>query len=179
MVVVLAAFHYLLAGNEFTIITDHQPLMYLKTSKTSTKKPLRGRGFIGQFRTKIIYRPGQWNYLAEALSRLYTEDKNYPHTVQDPTQADSEDANSTLTLSTIPNPEDTSRFNTLDVDYTHNHSDCDSSCSIHQGVLDPSDYRNADPINLWGDYRSISSGRSDEEIQHSAQHWLDCFVLMC
>ena len=29
----LTAFHHLLAGNEFTIVTDHQPLMYLKTSK--------------------------------------------------------------------------------------------------------------------------------------------------
>src|SRR6195952_274098 len=144
----LAAFHHLLTGNEFTIVTDHQPLMYLQTSKTPTKKQLRWRGFIGQFRTKIIYRPGQWNYLADALSRLYTEDKNYPHTVQDPTQEDSENENSTLTLSTISNPEDMSRFDTLDVDYTHNHSDYDSSCSIHQAVLDPSDYRNAGPINF-------------------------------
>jgi len=86
----LTAFHHLLAGNEFTIVTDHQPLMYLKTSRTPTKKQLRWRGYIGQFRTKIIYRPGQWNYLADALSRLYTEDKSYPHTVQDPTQEDSE-----------------------------------------------------------------------------------------
>ena len=93
----LTAFHHLLAGNEFTIVTDHQPLMYLKTSKTPTKKLLRWRGFIGQFRTKIVYRPGQWNYLADALSRLYTEDKNYPHTAKDPTQEDSESDNTPLT----------------------------------------------------------------------------------
>jgi len=37
----LTAFHHLLAGNEFTIVTDHQPLMYLKTSRTSTKNQLR------------------------------------------------------------------------------------------------------------------------------------------
>jgi len=77
----LTAFHHLLAGNEFTIVTDHQALMYLKTSRTRTKKQLRWRGYICQFRTKIIYRPGQWNYLADALSRLYTEDKSYPYTV--------------------------------------------------------------------------------------------------
>jgi len=53
------AFHHLLAGNEFTIVTDHQPLMYLKTSRTPTKKQLRWQGSIGQFSTKIIYRPGQ------------------------------------------------------------------------------------------------------------------------
>jgi len=37
----LTAFHHLLAGNEFTIVTHHQPLMYLKTSRTPTKKQLR------------------------------------------------------------------------------------------------------------------------------------------
>src|ERR1700712_3669691 len=47
----LAAFHHLLAENEFTIITDHQPLMYLKSSKTPTNKQLRWRGLIGHFRT--------------------------------------------------------------------------------------------------------------------------------
>ena len=55
----LTSFHHLLAGNEFTIVTDHHPLMYLKTSRTPTKKQLRWRGFIGQFWTKIVYRPGQ------------------------------------------------------------------------------------------------------------------------
>jgi len=36
----VTASHHLLAGNEFTIVTDHQPLMYLKTSRTPTKKAL-------------------------------------------------------------------------------------------------------------------------------------------
>ena len=55
----LTSFHHLLAGNEFTIVTDNQHLMYLKTRGTPTKKQLRWREFIGQFRTKIVYRPGQ------------------------------------------------------------------------------------------------------------------------
>jgi len=58
----LTAFYHLLAGNEFTIVTDHQPLMYLKASRIPTKKHLRWRGYLGQFRTRIKYRPGQWNY---------------------------------------------------------------------------------------------------------------------
>ena len=41
----LTAFHHLLAGNKFTIVTDHQPLKDLKTSRTPTKKRLRWRGF--------------------------------------------------------------------------------------------------------------------------------------
>ena len=175
----LASFDHLLAGNEFTIVTHHQPLMYLKTSRTPTKNQLRWKGFIGQFRTEIIYRPGQWNYLADALSRLYTEDKNYPHTTQDPTQEDSEDDDSPLTHFIESNPANMSRFESLEVGYTNHYSDCNSDCSIHRVALDPSDYRNKSPINLWGDYPSISSGRGDEEIQHSAQHWSDCFVLMC
>jgi len=144
----LTAFHHLLAVNEFTIVTDHQPLMYLKTSRTPTKKQLRWRGYIGQFRTKIIYRPGQWNYLADALSRLYTEDKGYPHTVQDPTQEDSESDTSPLTHFTESDPKDMSRFKVLEVNYNHNHSDCSSNCSIHRAALDPSDYRNKDPIKI-------------------------------
>ena len=71
-----------------------------------------------------------------------------------------------------------SRFEALEVQYTNHCPDCNSDCSIHPAVLDPSDYRNKSSINLWGDYRSISSARSDEEIQHSAQHWSDCFVQM-
>jgi len=55
----LTAFHHLIAGNQFTIVTDHPPLMYLKTSRTPTKKQLKWQRYIGQFRTKIIYRPGQ------------------------------------------------------------------------------------------------------------------------
>ena len=72
-----------------------------------------------------------------------------------------------------------SRFETLEVVYSRHCSDCNSDCSIHQALLDPTDYRNKNPINTWGDYRSISSGRSNEEIQHLAQDWTDCFVLMC
>jgi len=53
----LRAFHHLLVGNKFTIVTEHRPLMYLKTSRTTTKNPLRWREYIGQFRTKMIYRP--------------------------------------------------------------------------------------------------------------------------
>ena len=46
-------------------------------------------------------------------------------------------------------------------------------------MLDSSDYRNKDSINLWGDYRNISRGRSDEEKEDSAKHWTDCSVLIC
>ena len=153
--------------------------MYLKTSRTPTKKQLRWKGFIGQFRIKIIYQSGQWNYLADTLSPLYTEDKNYPHTANNPTQENSESDTTLVTHYIESDFEDMSTFEPLEVDYSRNCLDCNSDCSIHQALLDPTDYRNKDPINTWGDYRSISSGRSEEEIHHSAQHWSDCFVRMC
>jgi len=99
--------------------------------------------------------------------------------VQDPTQQDSENVTPPLTHFTESDPEDMSRFEALEVNYNHNHSDCSSNCSIHRAALDPSDYRNKDPINNCGDYPSISSGRSNQEIAHSAQHWSECFLLMC
>jgi len=136
--------------------------MYLKTSRTPTKKQLTWRRYKGQFRTKIIYRPGQCNYLADALSRLYTEDKSSPHTMQDPTQEHSESDTSPLIHLTKSDPEDMSRFEVHEVIYNHNHSHCSSNCSIHRAVLDPSDNRNKHSINNWCDYQSISSGRSDE-----------------
>ena len=175
----LTSFHHLLAGNEFRIVIEHQPLLYLKTSKTPTQKQLRWRGFIGQFRTKLVYRPGQRNCLADALSRLYTEDNNYPHTAQDPTQEDLENEDSPLTHFIKSYLANMSRFEPLEVEYARHFSDCHSDCRIHQAMFNPSDYRNKDHINLWGDYRSISSGRSYEEIQYSAQHWTDCRGLLC
>jgi len=99
--------------------------------------------------------------------------------VQDPPQGDSESDTSPLTHFTESDPEDMSGFEVLEFNYNHNHSDYSSNCSIHRAALDPSDYRNKAPINNWGDYHRISSGRSDEEIAHSAQHWSDCFLLMC
>jgi len=120
--------------------------------------------------TKIMYQPEQWKYLADTLSCLYTEDNNYSLTRQDPTQQDSENGSSPLTHSTECDPGEISKFEVLMVSYNHNHSDCDDDCSIHQVVLDPSDYKNKNTINKWEDYQSISSGKSNEEIQHLAEH---------
>jgi len=171
----LTAFHNLRADNQFTTVTDYQPLMYLKTSRTPIKKQLRWREYIGQFRTRIIYWWGQWNYLAEALSPLYTEDKSYAHSVQDSTQEDSENDRSPLTHFTESDPEGMSRFAVLEFNYTHNYSDCSSDWSIHQAALDTNDYRNKDPLSTRSDYMSISYGQSNEAIAHSEQHWSDCF----
>lgn len=36
----LTVFHHLLVSNKFIIVTDHEPLMYLKTSRIPTMKKL-------------------------------------------------------------------------------------------------------------------------------------------
>ena len=50
----LTLFQHLLAGNEFTIVRDHVPMIYLMTRRTPTKNQLTWREFIGQFQTKIV-----------------------------------------------------------------------------------------------------------------------------
>ena len=91
----LETYHYILAGTEFTIVTDHQPLTHLKTTRHPTQRQLRWKMFIGKFRARIEYRPGKWNYLADALSRLYKGEENNPIYLTDPTNTDDDSSNQT------------------------------------------------------------------------------------
>jgi len=68
---VLVVFDHLLAGHEFTIVTHHQPLMYLRTDRRPTRKPMRWRTHLANYMAKIVYKLGATNYLADALSRFY------------------------------------------------------------------------------------------------------------
>jgi len=67
----LVAFDHLLAGHEFTIVIDHQPLMYLRTDRRPTRKQMRWRTHLAKYMAKIVYKPGATNYLADTLSHLY------------------------------------------------------------------------------------------------------------
>jgi len=62
------------AGHEFTIVTDYQPLMYLRTDRRPTRKQLRWCIPLGKYMAKIFYKPEATNYLADALSRHYRND---------------------------------------------------------------------------------------------------------
>ena len=62
----LTSFHHPLPSNEFTIVTDNQLMMHRKSSRTPTKKQVWSGAFIGHFWMTIRYKPGQWNYSAEA-----------------------------------------------------------------------------------------------------------------
>lgn len=65
-------FRPLLEGREFTILTDHKPLIHSMHQNTSSISPRRIRqlNFIAQFSTNIQYKPGRENQAADALSRI-------------------------------------------------------------------------------------------------------------
>lgn len=65
-------FRYMLEGREFTIFTDHKPLIFAFQQKTETASPrqIRHLDFIGQFSTNIIHVAGEENSVADYLSRI-------------------------------------------------------------------------------------------------------------
>ncbi|GKT30989.1 hypothetical protein ADUPG1_001786, partial [Aduncisulcus paluster] len=58
---------YYLRGREFTLHTDHQNLLYVKT--TSSAKVERWRTYLSDFTFKTVHIKGELNKLADALSR--------------------------------------------------------------------------------------------------------------
>jgi len=67
----LVPFDHLLAGHEFTILTNHQPLMYLSTDPRPTRNQMRWCTHLAKYMAKIVYKPEATNYLADPLSRFY------------------------------------------------------------------------------------------------------------
>lgn len=63
-----------LEGSEFTIFTDHQPLVHAFTKKHENQTPRQNRhlNYISQFSTDIRHVPGKLNVVADALSRIAT-----------------------------------------------------------------------------------------------------------
>ncbi|GKT32327.1 hypothetical protein ADUPG1_002263, partial [Aduncisulcus paluster] len=59
---------YYLRGREFTLHTDHQNLLYVKT--TSSAKVERWRTYLSDFTFKTVHIKGELNKLADALSRV-------------------------------------------------------------------------------------------------------------
>jgi len=164
------AFDHLLAGYEFTIVTDHQPLMYLRRDRRPSRKQMRWRTHLAKYMAKIVYKSGAINYLADALSHLYRHDTGPAECAQDPTE-ETEDLEATNTHKNSPHTlfaasffSDTmSRFEPLRT--LGDHSECGSDCSMREG-------------NDWEDM--VSSGHlSEEELNHSAIHWTACHKAVC
>ena len=64
----------MLEGKNFTIYTDHKPLIYAFKQKPEKASPRQARhlDFIAQFSTDIRHIPGKNNVVADTLSRLET-----------------------------------------------------------------------------------------------------------
>ena len=58
-----------LLGRPFTVITDHEPLKYLKTQPHLSPRQRRWLDFLEEYDMEIKYQPGKSNQVADALSR--------------------------------------------------------------------------------------------------------------
>lgn len=65
-----AYFRPYLFGRKFILNTDHQPLVYLFNMKDPSSKLVRWRLKLEEYDYQIIYRPGNQNQVADALSRI-------------------------------------------------------------------------------------------------------------
>lgn len=63
-----------LFGKKFTIITDHQPLKWLFSSKDPSSRLVRWRLKLEEYQYEIVYKPGRLNSNADALSRIYANE---------------------------------------------------------------------------------------------------------
>lgn len=65
-------FRYILEARNFTIYTDHRPLMYAfeQNPEKASPRQLRYLDYIGQFTTDIRYLPGKRNTAADVFSRI-------------------------------------------------------------------------------------------------------------
>jgi len=189
----LSALNHILRDAEFTIITDYQPLTRLKGANELSGRRIRWRNLISSFTAKIVYRPGKWNYLADALSCLHEEPDNSSHDAKDPTEEDETDTTPIYAL--FSRPQDLqvmSRYEPLPV---FGHSECGSDCCLNE-VTERDDIEleedltgdlssitealrvptTTGPVSTdgWKDNENYHSARSNDEIKHSALHWTTC-----
>jgi predicted aspartyl protease len=69
-------FRYYLYGKKFIIITDHNPLVYLNNITLSSERLTRWRLKLSEYDFDIIYRKGQANANADAMSRIESNNNN-------------------------------------------------------------------------------------------------------
>ncbi|KAL7284480.1 hypothetical protein ACG7TL_001771 [Trametes sanguinea] len=70
----LKRFRPLLYGASFRICTDHKALEYLMSQKHLSPRQHRWMDVLNEFRFTIHYIPGETNTLADALSRIYSDE---------------------------------------------------------------------------------------------------------
>ena len=69
----LVVFEHILAGIEFTVLTDHRALTFLLTQAGTNRTLGNWLSLLLEFRFKVIHLPGFENEVADFLSRAYTD----------------------------------------------------------------------------------------------------------
>ena len=72
MIHAVKIFRSYIYGKKIKIITDHQPLVWLKTAELNTRVQ-KWRFKLSEFDYEVIYKPGKLNLNADALSKNPTE----------------------------------------------------------------------------------------------------------
>ena len=70
----LKRFRPLLYGTSFRICTDHKALEFLMGQRNLSPRQSRWLDVLNEFKFKIHYIPGSTNVLADALSRIYSDE---------------------------------------------------------------------------------------------------------
>jgi hypothetical protein len=74
LVETLKRFRGLLHGTSFTVRTDHKGLIHLKSQRDLSPRQHRWLDILNEFDFEIEYIPGETNELADALSRIYSDE---------------------------------------------------------------------------------------------------------
>src|SRR5207253_8601128 len=158
----LGTFAHVLLGREFTIITDHQLLSYVMKAKEPSRKQMRWKMEVGKYNTKIVYKPGATNYLADALSRIYEE-----QTSEEPSETESYE----LPIAYFSEP----FLNmTSECPQIGGHTLCGENC-FSPPSDDDSSIRAG---NTWGDSVSLPN-TPPEDRAHDDLHEIFCHVTDC
>ena len=75
LVETLKRFRGILHGTSFTVRTDHKGLTFLKTQRDLSHRQLRWLDVLNEFDYDVEYIPGETNEFADALSRIYSDEK--------------------------------------------------------------------------------------------------------
>jgi RNase H-like domain found in reverse transcriptase len=67
---ILKTYYHLMAGREFTLLTDSQAMTSIFSQKHLSPRQARWMLFLGQFPMKIEHIPGETNVIADLLSRI-------------------------------------------------------------------------------------------------------------
>lgn len=65
--------HYYLDGRSFTVVTDHNPLVWLRSNASTNPRLMRWALALQPYDFKIVHRPGKQNKNADSLSRASIE----------------------------------------------------------------------------------------------------------